>query len=75
MLPVVVLCSERFIKERGYEEKPIIKGYGHRTASMLFEKKMGNNERSEYVLPWTWQAVMDAYKRTVDDIDGFETHD
>ena len=41
---VVVLASERFLKERGYENKPIIKGYGHRTAPMLFEKKMTDNE-------------------------------
>ena len=33
---------------------------------------------SEYLLPWTRQAVLDAYKRsglTVSDIDVFETHD
>ena len=75
---VVVLCSEKFIEERGITEKPIIKGYGHRTAPMLFEKKMADNEGSEYTLPWTRQACLDAYKRaglTVDDIDLFETHD
>ena len=75
---VVVLCSEQFMKDRGYENKPVIKGYGHRTAPMLFEKKMADNAESEYVLPWTRQAVLDAYKRselTVDDIDVFETHD
>ena len=75
---VVVLCSERFLAERGYQDKPIIKGYGHRTAPMLFDKKMADNEGSEYILPWTRQAVLDAYKRaglTVDDIDVFETHD
>ena len=75
---VVVLCSERFIEERGIEGKPIIKGYGHRTAPMLFDKKMQDNEGSEYILPWTRQAVLDAYGRsglTVDDIDAFETHD
>ena len=75
---VVVLCSERFLTERGFEGKPIIKGYGHRTAPMLFDKKMADNEGSEYILPWTRQAVQDAYKRagfTVDDIDVFETHD
>ena len=75
---VVVLCSERFVNERGYEGKPVIKGYGHRTAPMLFDKKMADNEGSEYILPWTRQAVLDAYKRsglTVDDIDVFETHD
>ncbi len=75
---VVVLCSEKFIKERGIKGKPIIKGYGHRTAPMLFEKKMADNEDSQYTLPWTRQAVLDAYKRaglTVDDMDFFETHD
>ncbi len=75
---VVVLCSERFIKERGYKGKPVILGYGHRTAPMLFDKKMDDNAGSPYLLPWTRQAVQDAYKRaglTVDDIDVFETHD
>ncbi len=75
---VVVLASERFLKERGYENKPIIKGYGHRTAPMLFEKKMADNEGGEYTLPWTRQACVDAYRRAglnVEDIDVFETHD
>lgn len=75
---VVVLASETFIKERKIEGKPIIKGYGHRTAPMLFEKKMEDNQRSDYTLPWTRKACVDAYKRanlTVDDIDFFETHD
>ena len=75
---VVVLCSERFLTECGYQNKPVIKGYGHRTAPMLFDKKMADNAGSEYILPWTRQAVLDAYKRsglTVGDIDVFETHD
>lgn len=75
---VVVLCSEEYLRERGYENKPIIKGFGHRTAPMLFDKKMKDNEGLAYTLPWTRQAVLDAYKRsglTVDDIDVFETHD
>lgn len=75
---VVVLCSERFMHEREYENKPIIKGYGHRTAPMLFSKKMTDNEGSDYILPWTRQACLDAYRRaglSVDDIDVFETHD
>lgn len=75
---VVVLCSEVFLKERGIACKPIIKGFGHRTAPMLFDKKMKDNKDSLYTLPWTRQTVLDAYKRsrlTVDDIDVFETHD
>ena len=43
---VVVLCSEKFIKEKGYDNKPIIKGYGHRVAPMLFDIKMKDNDRS-----------------------------
>lgn len=75
---VVVLCSEEYIKSRGIKDKPYIKGYGHRVAPMLFEKKMADNKNSEYILPWTRQTVLDAYRRsglTVDDIDCFETHD
>ncbi len=75
---VVVLCSEKLLKERGIKNKPIIKGYGHRVAPMLFDKKMADNAGSEYILPWTRQAILDAYKRsglTVNDIDCFETHD
>lgn len=75
---MVVLVSESFIKERGIKGKPVIKGYGHRTAPILFEKKMADNDGTEYILPWTRQAVLDAYKRsglTVGDVDVFETHD
>ena len=75
---VVVLCSDRFVTERGIKDKPIIKGYGHRVAPMLFDKKMADNADSEYILPWTRQAVLDAYRRsglTVEKIDCFETHD
>ena len=41
-------------------------------------KKIADAANSEYILPWTRQACLDAYKRaglTVDDIDVFETHD
>lgn len=75
---VVLLCSEKFLKERGIRNAPIIKGYGHRVAPMLFEKKIAENKKSKYVLPWTRQAVLDAYRRSglgIEDIDVFETHD
>lgn len=74
---VVVLASEKYIKEHGLC-KPLVKGYGHRVAPMLFDKKMEDAKSSEYILPWTRKAVEDAYRRsglTVDDIDVFETHD
>ena len=75
---VVVLCSEKYLQEKGLKDKAVVKGYGHRVAPMLFDKKIKDNEGSEYVLPWTRQACLDAYRRaglTVDDIDVFETHD
>lgn len=75
---VVVLCNNAFLNERNIHNKPIIKGYGHRTAPMLFDKKMADNKNSKYILPWTRQAALDAYKRsglTVNDIDVFEAHD
>ena len=75
----VVLCSNKFKEER-YKDigKPVIKGFGHRVAPMLFDNKVEDSSTSKYVLPWTRQAVLDAYQRanlTVDDIDVFETHD
>lgn len=75
---VVVLASEKLIKERGRNNIPFVKGYGHRTAPMLFEQKIHEQPENRYILPWTRQAVLDAYRRsnlTVADIDVFETHD
>ncbi len=75
---VVVLASEKYVNEHSIINAPIVKGYGHRTAPMLFDKKMADAKESKYILPWTRQAVLDAYERsglTVDDIDFFETHD
>lgn len=75
---VVVLCSGKFVKERRIIGKPVIRGYGHRTAPLLFEKKMADNIGSDYILPWTRQTVLDAYRRAdmnVEEIDVFETHD
>ncbi len=75
---VVILVSERFVNERAIKDKPLLKGYGHRTAPLLFSKKMDDNKASDYILPWTRQAVLDAYRRSglsVSDINVFETHD
>ena len=76
----VVLVSEKYIKEKKIDKKdyPIIKGWGHRDAPFLFEKKIEESKNNEYILPWTRQAVLDCYKRaklSVNDIDFFETHD
>lgn len=75
---LVVLASEKYIREKGIKDCPIVKGFGHRVAPMRFVKKMKDARSSAYILPWTRMAVEDAYRRscmTVNDIDVFETHD
>ena len=74
---VVVLASEKYMRKIN-KKAPIVKGYGHRVAPVLFDKKIRESAESPYILPWTRKAVEDAYRRsglTVDDIDVFETHD
>ena len=74
----IILSSEKYNKENEKESKTIIKGFGHRVAPMLFDKKIEDSKDNEFILPWTRQACIDAYTRagmTVDDIDVFETHD
>lgn len=66
---LVVLCSKKYKKEKKLE-LPYIKGFGHRVAPMWFQKKIEDNRESKYVLPWTRQAVKEAYERaglTVED--------
>ncbi|EOS81023.1 hypothetical protein C817_01112 [Dorea sp. 5-2] len=75
---MVVLVSERFLKNNFVQKKPVLKGYGHRVAPMTFNKKIEESRGKEYILPWTRQAVLDAYSRAgmgVENIDFFETHD
>lgn len=75
---VVVLCSEKYALRNKLKDIPYIKGYGHRVAPMQFTKKMNESLGSEYILPWTRQTILDAYRRsglTQEDIDVFETHD
>lgn len=75
----VILVSERYVKANRPKKKyPMVKGYGHRVAPMDFSKKISENKNSSYVLPWTRQAIVDAYTRAnlkTRDIDFFETHD
>jgi acetyl-CoA C-acetyltransferase len=45
---------------------------------MTFTKKVAESVNNEYILPWTRQAVVDAYQRAkvdIDKIDVIETHD
>ena len=72
------MCSENYKKTNVKEEKPVIKGFGHRVAPMVLKDKFQESINNDYILPWTRQACLDAYKRanlTVSDIDVFETHD
>ncbi|WP_312370257.1 acetyl-CoA acetyltransferase [Lachnoclostridium sp.] len=75
----VALASEKFVRDHYNSNKfPIVKGWGHRVAPMKFDTKLNESSNSKYILPWTRQAVLDAYERAnlgVDDIDFFETHD
>lgn len=55
-----------------------IKGWGHRVAPLLFTSKVAESKGNDYILPWTRQTVVDAYKRAsldIDQIDVLETHD
>ncbi len=75
---VVVLASEKFVKENFDCSYPVVKGYGHRVAPMMFDKKMIESSSSDHILPWTRKTILDAYRRsglTINDIDFFETHD
>lgn len=75
----VVLCSEKFLKEKGIEKPcPVVKGFGHRTAPLEWSEKLEAGKDGDYILPWTRQTVLDAYARagvSVGDIDFFEGDD
>lgn len=76
---MVAIASENFVKEKFPDrEFPLVKGWGHRVAPMKFTKKMEESRSNDHILPWTRQAILDAYKRAnlqVEDMDFFETHD
>ena len=75
---VVALASERFLRERGLTGKPLIKGFGHRVAPLRFDRKMADAESSPFLLPWTRQTVLDAFRRSglsIADMDVLEVHD
>lgn len=72
----VVLANKNY-KQKNNEVSEI-KGWGHRVAPMLLETKLKESSHNQFLLPWTKQAIDDAYSRanlTVEDIDVFETHD
>lgn len=75
----VAIASQKYVEEKfNSTDFPVVKGWGHRVAPMQFEKKIKNSYDNEYILPWTRQAIVDAYNKAnldVNDIDFFETHD
>lgn len=58
---------------------PRILGWGHRTASLLYEDKIRHSRGQPYVFPHVRQAITDAYRRAgiagPAQLDGIETHD
>ena len=72
--------AKRFAQKRNIKIQsiPVIKGWGHRTAPLLFEEKILESTGKKFVLPWTKQAIDDAYLRAemqAEMIDVIETHD
>jgi acetyl-CoA C-acetyltransferase len=79
------LASEKaaaaYAKKRGVklESIPKLLGWGHRTAPIEFDTKVGESKDNPYVLPHTRQAILDAFQRAgVKDcwgVQAIETHD
>jgi acetyl-CoA C-acetyltransferase len=82
---VVFLASDTAAKayadRRGVplESLPRIKGWGHRSAPISYDRKIRASQDSPYVFPQVKRAVDDARARagiaSVDDLDAVETHD
>ena len=73
--------AAQYAKRRGMsvDSIPYIKGWGHRTAPITYERKLEESRDSEYVFPHVRGTVTDAFSRAgisgVEDLDGIETHD
>lgn len=81
---LMVLASPAYAKEfaqkkgKKIQDFTVLKGWGHRVAPMQFVNKVAESKDNEFILPWTRQAVKDAYGRAgldIDRIDVIETHD
>lgn len=76
----VVLASSRFVEDRGLDagELARVAGWGHRTAPILLEPKLGAASDGGPMFPHVAEAVSEAQRRagvTLDDLDVVETHD
>ncbi len=82
---IILLASQKYAKNYAkknglhLEEIPHIQGWGHTTAPILFDDKAAEAKGSEYILPHTRKAILDAYRRAgisgIDEISCIETHD
>jgi len=81
----VLLASEKVAKDYAAQQGvslsdlPYIKGWGHRSAPLLFEEKIRISKDQPLIFPHVAQMVSDVLHRSglssVDDIGGLETHD
>ena len=73
--------AEDYAKSRGLslDDIPVIKGWGHINAPMLFEQKMAISEGQDYVFPHLNQVIEQTLKRAglkdAGQLDGLEVHD
>ncbi|MFO0695508.1 MAG: acetyl-CoA acetyltransferase [Polyangiales bacterium] len=81
----VVLASERFARawaeKRGkkLEDLSVIRGFGHRTSTMLYSEKIAKSRGERHVFPQVRGTIEDAFRRAgipdVSGVDLIETHD
>ncbi|MFK7830056.1 MAG: acetyl-CoA acetyltransferase [Congregibacter sp.] len=81
----VLLVSEKVAREHAQahglklEDIPRVKGWGHRSAPLLLEKKLAMSEGQPLIFPHAATTLQDCLRRggfaKVDDLDGLETHD
>lgn len=73
--------AEEYARSRGIalESLPRIKGWGHRSASISYERKVRASEGQPYMFPQVRRAILDARERAgikdIAQIDAVETHD
>lgn len=73
--------AAEYAKHRGISlnSLPKIKGWGHRTTSLLYQSKFEETCSEGYLFPHVRGCFQDAYQRAkisgVDELDGMETHD
>lgn len=80
---VVLASAERaaeYARRRGVplESLPRIKGWGHRSGPISYQRKVEASANNAYVFPQVRRAIEDARARaglSLDDIDAVETHD